>query len=108
MSLEPGVDRGEVLKQAVAASGAVDDGVTLLSDSRSGIDRFDRAEDAALGAWSGPRLSVKEVLGESFGAAAGLQLVAAVEAVRRGKAAGALISVLGGGEQAGACLIGKA
>lgn len=105
VSLEPGADRGEVLKQVVAASGAVDDGLTLLSDSRSGIARFDRAEDEALGAWSGPRLSVKQVLGESFGAAAGLQWVAAVEAVRRGKAAGTLVSVLGGGEQAGAGVV---
>lgn len=97
-------DRAGCLRALVEAGGAKDDGSTLLADSRCGIARCDRAEDAL--AWTGPRLSLRKILGESLGAAAGLQLVAATESVRRGDVPRALVTALGGNEQAGGCLIG--
>lgn len=97
-------DRASSLRSLVSASGATDDGSTLLADSRCGVARYDRAEEALV--WSGPRLSVRRTLGESLGAAAGLQLVAAAEKVRTGEVTQALVTVLGGNEQAGACLLG--
>lgn len=104
--LVPGCDRAEALRAVLEATGAADDGKTLLSDSRSGVARFDAAEDRAFAAWSGPRESVRTILGESFGASSGLQIVAAVERIRGGGATRALVTTLGGNEQAGACLIG--
>jgi hypothetical protein len=104
--LVPGGDRAEALRAVFDATGARDDGKTLLSDSRSGVARFDAAEDRAFAAWSGPRESVRKTLGESFGASSGLQVVAAVERIRAGRAARALVTTLGGNEQAGGCLIG--
>ena len=106
--LVPGADRVAAIRSACSAAGARDDGRTLLSDSRTGVQRFDQAEDKAYGDWSGPQVSPKKILGESFAAAAALQLVVAVESVKSGRVDQALVSVLGGNEQAGACLIGKA
>jgi 3-oxoacyl-(acyl-carrier-protein) synthase len=106
--LEAGADRAAALRAITAAAGAVDDGSTLLVDSRSGIARFDAPEDAAFAAWSGPRLSVKPLLGDCFGTSAGHQLVAAVEHLRRGTAPRALVATLGGNEQAAGCLLARA
>lgn len=103
--LDPGCDRAEALRAVFEATGAADDGKTLLSDSRSGVARFDAAEDRAFAAWSGPRESVRTILGESFGASSGFQVVAAVERLRGGRATRALVTTLGGNEQAGGCLI---
>ncbi|MCW1885741.1 hypothetical protein OKA04_13455 [Luteolibacter flavescens] len=105
--LGPGVGREHALKEAAEASGASDDGRTLLADSRSGVGRFDAPEEVAFASWSGPRVSVKPVLGDCFGASAGHQLVAAVERLRRGDAEEALVITLGGNEQVGACRIGR-
>jgi hypothetical protein len=105
VTLGPGNDRSTALGDLVVATGASDDGRTLLADSRSGVARFDRHEDAAFSSWSGPRISVREVLGESFTASSGLQLVAAVEGIRCGKAQHALVTTLGGNEQAAGCLV---
>lgn len=102
--LGPGTGRAKALRDLVQATGAADDGRTLLADSRSGVARFDRHEAAA---WSGPRLSVREILGESFAASSGLQLVAAIEHLRRGTADRALVTSLGGNEQVAGCLIGR-
>jgi hypothetical protein len=105
--LDPGCDRAEVLRELMKAGGDPDDGRTLLSDSRSGVARFDAAEDRAYAGWSGPRISVRETLGEAFGASSGLQVVAAIEHLRRGTAERAWIGTLGGNEQAAGCLIGN-
>jgi hypothetical protein len=105
--LEPGLDRTKALEQAAAAAGGVNHGRTLLADSRSGVARFDAPETAAFAGWTGPRASVKPLLGECFGASAGHQLVAAVEKLRRGDADEALVITLGGNEQVGACRIGR-
>ena len=107
VSLAPGVDRADALRAALAAGGVVDDGRTLLADSRSGVVRFDAAEDRAYAGWSGPRISVRRTLGEAFGASSGLQVVTAIQHLRRGTAEQAWIATLGGNEQAGACLIGS-
>jgi hypothetical protein len=104
--LGPGCDREAALRELMEAGGAVDDGRTLLSDSRSGVARFDAAEDRAYAGWTGPRISVRKTLGEAFSASSGLQLVAAIEQLRRGTADRAWIGTLGGNEQAGACLLG--
>lgn len=108
VSLVPGADRADALRAVLAAGGGTDDGRTLLADSRSGVARFDAAEDRAYEGWSGPRISVRETLGEAFGASSGLQVVAAIEHLRRGTAERAWIATLGGNEQAGGCLLGKA
>jgi 3-oxoacyl-(acyl-carrier-protein) synthase len=105
VSLHPGGDRALALREVVAASGARDDGGTLLADSRSGVAFFDAPENRAHAGWSGPRISVRTILGEAFGASSALQLVAAVECLRRGDASRALVTTLGGNEQAAACWI---
>ena len=105
--LGPGIDRAAALQDAATAAGASDDGRTLLADSRSGVARFDKPESEAFASWSGPRLSVKPVLGDCFGTSAGHQLVAAVERLRRGDVEQALVITLGGNEQVGACRLGR-
>ena len=108
VALAPSRDRSAALRDIVTATGAVDDGETLLADSRSGVARFDRHEEAVFSAWRGPKISVRKVLGESFTASSGLQLVAAVEQIRRGIADQALVATLGGNEQAAGCLLAAA
>ena len=105
--LGAGVDRVAALRDAVVAAEAGDDGHTLLADSRSGVASFDAPENEAFNSWSGPRLSVKPVLGDCFGTSAGHQLVAAVERLRRGDADQALVVTLGGNEQVAACLMAR-
>lgn len=105
--LGPGIDRAAALREVAAASGAEDDGRTLLVDSRSGVGRLDAPVTAAFASWRGPRQSVKPVLGEAFGASAGHQLLAAVEMLRRGEAEAALAVTLGGNEQAASCLLAR-
>lgn len=73
---------------------------TLLIDSRTGITRFDHAETAMWGDWQGPRWSPKMILGESFGAAAAFQVVAAVEALKSGICGRAVVSAIGSNQQA--------
>lgn len=102
----PGCDRADALRELLKAGGGPDDGRTLLSDSRSGVARFDAAEDRAYAGWSGPRISVRGTLGEAFGASSGLQVVAAIEHLRRGTAGRAWVAALGGNEQAAGCLLG--
>ena len=105
--LGPRVDRVAALQEDVAASGASNDGRTLLVDSCSGVEHFDAPEEEVFRTWLGPQLSVKAVLGDCFGASAGHQLVAAVEKLRRGDADQALVITLGGNEQVGACRLGR-
>jgi 3-oxoacyl-(acyl-carrier-protein) synthase len=85
------------IRQALSA---VDDGHTLLVDSRAGVWRSDRAETLAWSDWSGPRWSPKRVLGESMGAACALQVVAAAEALKSGALKQAVVSSVGSNQQA--------
>jgi hypothetical protein len=105
VALARGCDRAAELRTFVEGSGAADDGVTLLADGRSGIAHLDRAEDEVFHTWRGPRVSVRETLGDSFSASSGLQLVVAVQRLLRGDATRALVSTLGGNEQAAGCVI---
>ena len=78
----------------------------LLVDGTVGIPRIDRAEADAWKNWSGARLSPRRILGESMGAAAALQVVAAVASVRSGTCRQAVATAIGGNQQAGGLLIG--
>lgn len=68
---------------------------TLLCSSAAGLGRMDRAENALWRDWSGPRLTPKMVLGEGLMASPAWQCVAAVDALARGQASSALVSVAG-------------
>lgn len=100
-------DRIAGLRRLARDLGAVDDGATLLSDGRVGVARFDRAENEVFAGWSGPRISPRIPLGDSLGAAAGLQTVAAVEMLRAGQAGRAIVTAVGGNEQVAGAAFGK-
>ena len=87
-------------------SGGGDDKDTLLVDGAVGIPRIDAAEQRAWSDWTGSRLSPRKVLGESMGAAAALQVVAAVGSIRSGACKQAVVTALGGNQQAGGALLG--
>ena len=89
------------------ALAAADDGATLLVDGQSGVHRFDGPELAAWADWAGPRWSPKRVLGESMGAAAALQVVAAAEALKSGGFRQAVVSALGSNQQAAGIVLGQ-
>lgn len=72
----------------------------LLVDGWQAAWRTDAAEREAWRDWHGPRISPKRYLGEGFMASAGWQCVAAVEALRRGEHAQAIVNIVGGNEQA--------
>ncbi len=97
---------GRVVDGLADLVGPAGDTGILLSDGRTGVARFDRAEDEVFAGWAGPRVSLRTQLGESLGAAAGLQTVVAVESVRRGEVAKALVTSVGGNEGVGAALFG--
>jgi 3-oxoacyl-(acyl-carrier-protein) synthase len=99
-------DRSEALRRLRAELDQEDEGATLLADGRTGIARLDRVEDAVFGDWRGPRLSTKVRLGESLGASASLQLVAAVETLKSGGVRKAIVTSVGGNEQVAGCLLG--
>lgn len=82
-----------------------DDGSTILLDSACGVPRIDRAEQSAWSGWNGPRWSPKRILGDSIGAAAALQVVAAAEALRTGVHTTAVLSVTGSNQQAAGLVI---
>ena len=77
-----------------------DDGTTILVDGRAGVARWDRPEEQAWSGWSGPWASPRGVLGEGIGASAAWQAVVAVEMLRAGEAERAVVSVVGGNQQA--------
>jgi hypothetical protein len=72
----------------------------LLCDGLGGGARANAPEAAAWKDWTGPRLSLKRVLGEGLMAAAAWQCVAACDAVARGRFAAANVSLVGGSQQA--------
>jgi hypothetical protein len=76
------------------------DGAALLIDGRTGVARFDRPETLAWNDWKGPRWSPRTTLGEAMGASAALQIVAAAEAIRSGSFQRAVVSAVGGNQQA--------
>jgi 3-oxoacyl-(acyl-carrier-protein) synthase len=82
------------------ALGVADDGSALLVDGRAGVGRWDRPEDQAWSGWSGPWASPRVVLGEGMGASSAWQAVVAVEMLRAGVAQRAVVSAVGGNQQA--------
>jgi hypothetical protein len=93
-----------MLREVIAPA---DEAGTLLVEDCGGVPRYDRAGQAAWDGWSGPRLAPRRLLGESLGAAAALQCVAAVEAIRVGKVDQAIAFALGGNEQAAGARFGR-
>jgi hypothetical protein len=72
----------------------------LLCDGLRDAPKSDRAEAQVWRDWQGARISVKRYLGESFSAGASWQCVAALDLMLRGLARRAIVSVMGGNEQA--------
>lgn len=93
-------DRLESARKIRSALRSPDEAESLLVDSLTGVDRFDVPETKAWADWPGMRWSPKLILGESIGAAPALQVVAAVEALRAGKARRALVCTTGSNQQA--------
>lgn len=85
-----------------------DDGNTLLVDSRSGVRSFDEAETAMWNDWQGPAWSPKRLLGDSMGATAAFQVVAAVESLKSGTWKQAVVSSVGSNQQCAAMVLSKA
>lgn len=92
------------MKQRLAVT---DDGSTLLVDGRTGIVRHDRPESEAWSAWQGPRWSPRKVLGEGMGVSAGLQVVAAVQALEAGEFEIAVVTATGANQQAAGVVLGR-
>ena len=72
----------------------------VLFDGLGNRRHADAAEGAAWSDWSGPRVSLKQILGEGLMAAAAWQCVAACTAVGEKKFAAASVSLVGANQQA--------
>ncbi len=94
---------GEIRRQLDCGNG----GGTLLVDGCTGIRKVDAAETEAWADWEGPRLSPRTIIGEAMGASSALQFVAAVESIRSGQVDRAVVTALGGNQQAGGALLGR-
>lgn len=81
---------------------------TLLCDSAGMTERAGLPEHRAWADWSGPRASVRTVLGEGFSVTGGWQVVQACEAIASGACGQALVSSVGLSEQAVGAILAKA
>jgi 3-oxoacyl-(acyl-carrier-protein) synthase len=72
----------------------------LLCDGLQGCPRTDAPEREAWRDWTGPRLSLKRILGDGLMAASAWQCVAACDALQRGRFPAATVSVVGCNQQA--------
>jgi hypothetical protein len=72
----------------------------LLCDGLGNNSRADAPELAAWRDWTGPRVSLKRILGEGLMAASAWQCVAACDAVAGGRFAAASVSLVGSNQQA--------
>jgi len=72
----------------------------LLCDGLQGLSRADQDEKSAWSDWSGKRISVKTILGESLMAASAWQCVAAVDALFQRRHDFANVSIAGTNQQA--------
>lgn len=100
------VSRDQAACDMRSALGGGDEAATLLVEGTVGIPRIDASEAHAWSDWTGVRLSPRKILGESMGAAAALQVVAAVASIRAGACQQAIVIALGGNQQAGGVLLG--
>lgn len=99
--------RVEAAKLCRDALEGPDDGDTLLVDSLTGHPGIDAAETAAWSGWRGPRWSPRGVLGETMGASAALQTVAAVEALHRGAFRRSVVATTGWNQQAAGMVLSR-
>lgn len=102
-----GCSREEAAARVREKLAVEDDGRTWLFDGRVGIASFDRPESLAWEDWQGPRSSPRQRFGEAMGASMALQTVAAVEFVRTGLAERAIVTTVGGNQQASGMLLGR-
>ncbi len=72
----------------------------LLVEGTQDCPRYDAAELAAWRDWTGPRVAPKRLLGEGLSAASAWQCVLAIDALQRGRARAAIVSVVGCNQQA--------
>jgi hypothetical protein len=72
----------------------------LLCASTQQLPGLDAAESLAWSDWAGVRMAPRAILGEAFQAATAWQCVAACDAIRENKFAGANLSVVGTNQQA--------
>jgi hypothetical protein len=72
----------------------------LLCASTQQLPGLDAAESLAWSNWAGVRMAPRAILGEAFQAATAWQCVAACDAIRQNKFAGANLSVVGTNQQA--------
>ena len=91
--------RDELARAAAGQAGAI------LFDGLTGAARTDAAERAAWNDWTGPRRSVKTILGDGLGAGTGWQCVAAAASLDRGAGSHALVSAVGANQQAAGLLL---
>lgn len=73
---------------------------SLLVDGCCDVVKHDLPENLAWADWQGARISPRRIVGESLGASAALQCVVAVAALRTREYATALVTSIGGNEQA--------
>jgi len=98
----PRLQAARAMREQLGGSGS-----ELLCDGLGGSARADAPEAAAWSDWTGPRLSLKRILGEGLMAGAAWQCVAACDAVARGQFRAANVSLVGGHQQAiGARFVG--
>lgn len=98
------VRAARIIRERLAVT---DDRRTLLVDGRAGVGRFDQPETMAWADWTRPRWSPRRVLGEGMGASSALQTVAAVAALANGDFQQAVVTAVGGNQQAAGMLLGR-
>lgn len=96
--IRAGVDRAAAAAQMRAEIAAPSS--AILCDSRSGSALWDAPETSAWEGWSDERQSPLAILGEGFGVSAGWQMVHACEMLARAKSSAAIVSAIGGSQQA--------
>ena len=92
--------KAELCEQAAGNVGSA-----LLCDSAGMAGRADAPEAAAWSEWTGPRVSVRAIVGEGFSATAGWQVVHACQSIASGQCAQALVSAVGLSEQAAGAVL---
>ena len=92
-----GRGRGPAARRMSEALGGEGDPGGLLVDGLIG-GKADMAEAVAWAGWNGQRVLPRRILGEGLGASSAWQVVAAADAIRRGAARRAVVSVVGSNE----------
>ncbi|MEI7927846.1 MAG: hypothetical protein WCH40_04790 [Verrucomicrobiales bacterium] len=98
--------RVDAARQLRVALDANDDGRTLLVDGRCGVLKHDQPENLAWVDWQGLKFSPRRIIGESLGASAAFQCAVAIDAIRSGQFERAVVTSVGGNEQAAGAVFG--